>query len=121
MLRCAATHLKLMPLARHRSPHVVTSTFRSSQLQKYPSTFRRRPFSTTTSVRLEKETIVKQQEQNTKKVTKASKGDLKRLFQLAKPEVKSLSAATGLLVISSSVTMVGQHYEFHTILYGQNH
>lgn len=31
--------------------------------------------------------------------------DIKRLFQLAKPEIKSISAAIGLLLISSSVTM----------------
>ncbi|CAO3644204.1 unnamed protein product [Mucor hiemalis] len=44
-------------------------------------------------------------EQVAAKTPKTNPKEIKRLFQLAKPEAKSLTAATGLLVVSSAVSM----------------
>ncbi|KAI9477154.1 hypothetical protein BDB00DRAFT_188098 [Zychaea mexicana] len=79
----------------------------------------RMPFSVSTAVRQQidkaskatTEAAAKAEKEAADKAAKSKKKaaetkDIKQLFQLAKPEAKSISAAIALLVISSSVTMV---------------
>lgn len=97
MFRCAS--LKLAPSSLFkRQALLVPSKLTSKNLLLKPTTFRH-SFSTSRIVREE----IK--EQAAAKTPKADPKEIKRLFRLAKPEAKSLTAATGLLVISSAVSM----------------
>ncbi|KAI9028255.1 hypothetical protein CLU79DRAFT_697155 [Phycomyces nitens] len=78
------------------SPRVLLS--RPSILQPIPRTLGRAPFSSAHKHRVPEKAV-----EEIKK--KKDISDVKRLFALAKPEAKSITAAIGLLIISSSVTM----------------
>jgi hypothetical protein len=125
MFRCVASNIRLVPAyKRQPTPLLVRSRLTS------PSTLLwRRSFTSAQACRekVKQETVTKP----------ANKGDVKKLFRLAKPELKSLTgtnenmsyiciktdcvymyilAATGLLVISSGITMV-KHTHTHTHTY----
>jgi adenylylsulfate kinase-like enzyme len=120
MFRCIASNIRLIPLCKREPTRLLVRSRLTS-----PSTLIQPPWRrcfTSTQSCLEK---VKQEA-----VTKpAHQGDVKKLFRLAKPELKNLTgenknvffflihvltvckiiAATGLLVISSAITMVTRH------------
>ncbi|KAI8342223.1 hypothetical protein BD560DRAFT_412024 [Blakeslea trispora] len=79
MLRCLSSQLRVSPVIKRQGNLLLRPTLKS--------------FSTSPLCR--QQSITK----------KTDSSDIRKLFRLAKPEAKSLTAATGLLVISSAITM----------------
>ncbi|KAG1294344.1 hypothetical protein G6F66_005299 [Rhizopus arrhizus] len=87
MLRCITNRMKLTP-----------SCYQSRGLLQSHKQYTRSFFTSRPLYNI-------QQQQKQEVVKKSSKGEITRLFKLAKPEAKNLTAATGLLVVSSAITM----------------
>ncbi|KAI9486410.1 MAG: hypothetical protein EXX96DRAFT_42035 [Benjaminiella poitrasii] len=97
LFRCLSSNIRLAPLCRKQPPAFLLSRSHLSLLKK-PTI--RRSFTTTQ--------ICREEIKPTKKPTNS--GDVKKLFRLAKPELRNITAATGLLVVSSAITMVNLHH-----------
>ncbi|KAI7892138.1 P-loop containing nucleoside triphosphate hydrolase protein [Mucor mucedo] len=97
MFRCVSSNVRLTPLYKRQ----CTTLFSKPLLPK-PG-FRQAFSSSQHSFQQEAKDQVTAAAAATAK--KADRSDVKRLFQLAKPEMKSITAATGLLVVSSAITM----------------
>ncbi|KAG0166181.1 ATP-binding cassette sub- B member 10, mitochondrial [Apophysomyces sp. BC1015] len=106
MLRCAASvRLQCRPNLLFKGH--TRAPIRAGLFNVRVPTVRHSPFTSSSTLRqLEQNTIEKSVQSGKQEVKKSTDfQDVKRLFALAKPEAKSISAAIALLVVSSTISM----------------